>query len=181
MDSTWQGKRPATEYPPHCYGYGADQIGYDESEDCLYINVIRPAATQQDAKLPVAVWIYGGGLTQGGSADKRYNMSFFVENSVAQGTPIIGVSFNYRLSVFGFLNGKEAEDAGVTNIGFRDQRLALHWLNENIDAFGGDKDAVTIFGESAGAESVTAQVFAYKGQHSGLFRSAAAQSGFGSM
>lgn len=108
-------------------------------------------------------------------------MSFFVENSVAQGTPIIGVSFNYRLSVFGFLNGKEALDAGVTNIGFRDQRLALRWLNENIEAFGGDKDAVSIFGESAGAESVTAQVFAYKGQHDGLFRSAAAQSGFGSM
>ncbi|KAH7329658.1 carboxylesterase [Stachybotrys elegans] len=181
LDSAWQGKRPATEYPRHCYGYGTDQIGYEESEDCLYINVIRPAATPQDAKLPVAVWIYGGGLTQGGSADRRYNMSFFVENSVAQGTPIIGVSFNYRLSVFGFLNGKEAEEAGVTNIGFRDQRLALRWINENINAFGGDKDAVTIFGESAGAESVTAQVFAYKGQHDGLFRSAAAQSGFGSM
>ncbi|KAK0389867.1 hypothetical protein NLU13_3440 [Sarocladium strictum] len=181
LDSEWHGKRPATEYPKHCYGYGADQIGYEESEDCLYINVIRPAGIPKDAKLPVAAWIYGGGLTNGGSADRRYNMSFFVENSVARGTPIIGVSFNYRLSVFGFLNGKEALDAGVTNIGFRDQRLALRWLNENIDAFGGDKDAVTIFGESAGAESVTAQVFAYKGQHAGLFRSAAAQSGFGSL
>jgi carboxylesterase type B len=181
LDTKWHDKRPATEYPKHCYGYGADQIGYEESEDCLYINVIRPAGIPKDAKLPVATWIYGGGLSNGGSADRRYNMSFFVENSVSQGTPIIGVSFNYRLSVFGFLNGKEALDAGVTNIGFRDQRLALRWLNENIDAFGGDKDAVTIFGESAGAESVTAQVFAYKGQHDGLFRSAAAQSGFGSM
>jgi carboxylesterase type B len=181
LDSAWQDKRPATEYPRHCYGYGADQIGYEESEDCLYVNVIRPAGIPEDAKLPVAVWIYGGGLQQGGSADRRYNMSFFVENSVEQGTPIIFASFNYRLSVFGFLNGREAENAGVTNIGFRDQRLALRWLNENIAAFGGDKDAVTIFGESAGAESVTAQVFAYNGQHDGLFRSAAAQSGFGSM
>ena len=107
-------------------------------------------------------------------------MSFFVENSVAQGTPIIGVSFNYRLSIFGFLNGKEAEDAGLTNIGFRDQRLALRWVNENINAFGGNKDAVTIFGESAGAESVAAQVFAYRGRDDGLFRSASGQSGFGS-
>jgi carboxylesterase type B len=102
----------------------------------------------------------------GGTADRRYNLSFIVERSVKQGTPIIGVSLNYRLSVFGFLTGKEALDAGLTNIGFRDQRLALRWVRENIAAFGGSPDKVTIFGESSGAESVTAQVFAYNGKQS---------------
>ncbi len=73
----------------------------------------------------------------GGSADNRYNLSFIVQNSVEQGTPIVGVSLNYRLSAFGFIGGREALAAGVTNLGFRDQRLALRWINENNAAFGG--------------------------------------------
>jgi acetylcholinesterase len=99
----------------------------------------------------------------GGSGDQRYNLSFIVQHSVEMGKPIIGVSINYRLHAFGFLAGKEALAAGVTNLGFRDQRLALRWVNENIAAFGGAPDKVTIWGESSGAESVTAQVFAYNG------------------
>lgn len=100
----------------------------------------------------------------GGSADRRYNLSFIVENSVELGTPMIAVSLNYRLSAFGFLCGSEALDAGIANNGFRDQRLALHWINENIASFGGDPTKVTIWGESAGAESVSAQVLAYNGK-----------------
>jgi carboxylesterase type B len=129
----------------------------------LYINVIRPAGLDDTADLPVAVWIHGGGLTTGGSADPRYNLSFIVNHSVEMGTPIISVSFNYRLSAFGFLTGKEAMEEGITNIGFRDQRLALQWVQENIAAFGGSPEKVTIWGESAGAESVTAQMLAYNG------------------
>lgn len=101
----------------------------------------------------------------GGSQDRRYNLSFIVENSVALGTPMIGVSINYRLSAYGFLCGSEALDAGVVNNGFRDQRLALHWVNENIASFGGSPDKVTIWGESSGAESVSAQVLAYNGAY----------------
>lgn len=126
--------------------------------------MIRPSGVAPDAELPVAVWIHGGGLYMGGSADRRYNLSFIVENSVALGTPMIGVSLNYRLSAFGFLHGSEALDAGVANNGFRDQRLALRWVNENIAAFGGDPAKVTIWGESSGAESVNAQVLAYNGE-----------------
>lgn len=100
----------------------------------------------------------------GGSADRRYNLSFIVERSVEMGAPVIGVSFNYRLSALGFLCGDEAKDAGIVNNGFRDQRLALRWVNENIKAFGGSPNKVTIFGESSGAESVSAQVFAYNGK-----------------
>ncbi|AEO67420.1 uncharacterized protein THITE_125668 [Thermothielavioides terrestris NRRL 8126] len=179
LNSSWEGVRNATAYPPHCVGYGGDEVGYPMSEDCLYLNVIRPAGISNTAGLPVAVWIHGGGLYMGGSADRRYNLSFIVQNSVEQGTPMIGVSLNYRLSAFGFLCGKEAMDAGVVNFGFKDQRLALRWIHENIAAFGGAPDKVTIWGESSGAESVSAQTLAYGGRDDGLFRGVIAESGYG--
>ncbi|KAG5923972.1 hypothetical protein E4U53_003487, partial [Claviceps sorghi] len=161
LDEAWNATRLAQSYPAHCQGYERVNNGYKMSEDCLYLNVVRPHGPAPDAKLPVAVWIHGGALVAGGSADRRYNPSFIVEKSVRMKKPIIGVSLNYRLSAFGFLGSKEALDAGATNIGFRDQRLALQWVSENIHAFGGSPDKVTIWGESSGAESVTAQVFAY--------------------
>lgn len=77
---------------------------------------------------------------------------------------MIGVSINYRVSAFGFLAGSEALEAGIANNGFRDQRLALQWINENVASFGGDPTKVTIWGESSGAESVSAQVLAYNGE-----------------
>lgn len=92
---------------------------------------------------------FRGGLYEGGNADRRYNMSFIIQNSVDSNNPIIGVQINYRLSGWGWLYSKEIQDTGVTNIGLRDQRLALHWVQENIEAFGGDPTKVTIFGESA--------------------------------
>ncbi|KAH8788755.1 Alpha/Beta hydrolase protein [Diaporthe sp. PMI_573] len=179
LDSTWNGTEPATSYPPSCVGYGGDNIGYSMSEDCLFLNVIRPAGIDETAELPVAVWIHGGGLYMGGSQDRRYNLSFIVQNSVDLGTPMIGVSINYRVSAFGFLAGSEVLEAGIANNGFRDQRLALRWINENVKSFGGDPTKVTIWGESSGAESVSAQVLAYNGRDDGLFRAAIGQSGFG--
>ncbi|KAG6206306.1 hypothetical protein E4U34_008272, partial [Claviceps purpurea] len=135
LDEGWDTIRPATSYPPHCFGYGSFNIGYNMSEDCLYLNVVRPHGLTRDSKLPVAFYIHGGGLGtradptqyQGGSAEKRYNLSFIVEQSVQMKKPIIGVSLNYRLAAWGFLGSKEALDAGVANVGFRDQRMALHW------------------------------------------------------
>ncbi|CAN8098798.1 unnamed protein product [Discula destructiva] len=179
LDTVWNGTQPAKTYPPSCIGYGSDNVGYSLSEDCLYLNVIRPAGVDSTAGLPVALWIHGGGLYMGGSQDHRYNLSFIVQRSVELGTPMVGVSINYRLSAYGFLMGSEALEAGIANNGFRDQRLALRWVNENIAAFGGDPAKVTIWGESSGAESVNAQVLAYNGRDDGLFRAAIAQSGFG--
>ncbi|RGP76050.1 hypothetical protein FLONG3_5441 [Fusarium longipes] len=179
LNTSWNGVREVTELPVHCYGYGYDQDGYEQSEDCLYLNVIRPANLKATAGLPVAVWFHGGGLTMGGASDTRYNLSFIVEQSVTLGKPLIGIGLNYRLSAFGFITGKEVLKEGASNLGFRDQRLALHWIKENIKAFGGDPGQVTIFGESSGAESVAAQVFAYNGRDDGLFRGAIGQSGFG--
>ena len=73
----------------------------------------------------------------GGAPDQRYNLSFIVQNSVSIGTPMIGVSIGYRLSAWGFLASSEVAGSGNTNMGLRDQRLALHWIQENIAAFGG--------------------------------------------
>jgi carboxylesterase type B len=87
------------------------------------------------------------------------------------------VSINYRLHGFGFMWGTEVKEAGVANLGFKDQRLALHWVSENIAAFGGDPDKVTIWGESAGGWSVGYQLLAYGGRDDGLFRGAIMQSG----
>lgn len=155
---------PATAYPPFCVGYGGDDLGFETSEDCLYLNVIRPStAAASSTSLPVAVWIHGGGLYQGGSKDPRYNSSFIVQNSVEMNKPMIVVNIQYRLSAWGFLGGKEAFEGGATNLGFRDQRLALHWIQENIAAFGGNPKLVTIWGESAGAQSVGSQLLAYNG------------------
>ena len=118
-------------------------------EDCLTINVVRPAGIPSSKKLPVAVWIYGGGFLFGGSSWPLTNLSTFVNASQQAGTPIIAVSFNYRLGIFGFLAGSELAAEGNVNLGLHDQRLALRWINENIASFGGDPKKVTIFGESA--------------------------------
>lgn len=95
----------------------------------------------------------------------------------SSGKPFIAVSFNYRLSAWGFLSSQEVVDSGNTNIGLRDQRLALQWVQENIAAFGGDPAKVTIWGESAGGMSVGYHLTAYGGRDDGLFRGAIMQSG----
>jgi len=176
LNSSFNTTKSATAYYPECVGYGGDDIGYNVSEDCLALNVIRPA-NYSGQNLPVAVWIHGGGLQMGGTPDRRYNLSFIVENSVQIGKPIIGVSIAYRLGPWGFLFSQEVQGSGNTNIGLRDQRLALHWIQENIAAFGGDPTKVTIWGESAGAYSVGAHLVAYGGRNDNLFRAGIMESG----
>lgn len=109
--------------------------------------------------------------------DPRYNLSFIVSESVRNGSPIVAASIQYRLSNWGWMFGRELAEAGAGNLGLRDQRLALHWIQENIQAFGGDNRKVTIWGESAGAFSVGYHVVAYGGRDDGLFRSGILQSG----
>lgn len=87
------------------------------------------------------------------------------------------MTINYRLSTWGFLNSAEIREAGATNLGLRDQRLALHWIQENIASFGGDPKKVTIWGESAGGMSVGNQLIAYGGRDDGLFRAGIMESG----
>lgn len=142
------------------------------SEDCLYLNVWTPAKSPKE-KLPVLMWIYGGGFTSGSSACAVYDG----EAMAKQG--IIFVSINYRVGVFGFLahpeltreSGKKASG----NYAFMDQLAALKWIKNNIAAFGGDPNKVTIAGQSAGSFSVQALVASPLSK--GLFRSAIAHSG----
>ncbi len=125
------------------------------SEDCLYLNIWQPAeALSSDEKLPVLFYIHGGSLTDGKSYDERFRGETLAKKGV------IVVTVGYRLNVFGYLATDElaAESANGTtgNYGLLDQIAALKWVNENIEAFGGDNKRITIAGESAGASSVNA-------------------------
>ena len=148
-------------------------------EDCLTVNVQRPAGTKADAKLPVLFWIFGGGFELGSTA--MYDGASLVAESVAQGKPIVFVAVNYRVGGFGFMPGKEVLEDGSANLGLLDQRLGLQWVADNIAAFGGDPEKVTIWGESAGAISVLDQMMLYDGDNSykgkPLFRAGIMNSG----
>ncbi|OCH90540.1 alpha/beta-hydrolase [Obba rivulosa] len=145
------------------------------SEDCLTLNVFVPSGTTPDAKLPVVAWVFGGGFSTGSAID--YNGQAVVKRSVELDEPLIYVSLNYRLSAFGFLSSKEVQEAGVGNLGLRDQRQALRWIQNYIGAFGGDPEKVTIWGESAGSWSVALQLLTNGGNPEGLFRAAFLESG----
>jgi len=124
------------------------------SEDCLYLNVWTPAKSA-DEKLPVMVWIFGGGLREGYPSE----MEFDGERIARRG--VILVSINYRLNAFGFLAHPELtkEDPEFpTNFGHLDQRFAIQWVKRNIAAFGGDPDNITVFGQSAGGGSTFVQL-----------------------
>ncbi|KAF6745462.1 triacylglycerol lipase 3 [Ephemerocybe angulata] len=120
-----------------------------QSEDCLFINVYRPSSVPLTRKLPILFWTYGGSFARGSSTD--FDGKDLVARSIKRGTPMIYVNFNYRLGPLGFPQGQEADDKRALNLGILDQIAALEWVQANIHAFGGDKDKVTISGESAGA------------------------------
>ncbi len=172
----WDGVRKATSFGSHCLQgnvYG-DMVFRDPggSEDCLTLNVWRPAKTSSE-KLPVMVWIYGGGFVAGTTSEGRQDGTHLAQQGV------IIVSMNYRLGVFGFLVlselAKESGRNSAGNYGLLDQLAALHWVHENIAAFGGDPENVTIFGESAGSFSVSAQMASPLAK--GLFQRAIGESG----
>ncbi|KFZ05843.1 hypothetical protein V501_07972 [Pseudogymnoascus sp. VKM F-4519 (FW-2642)] len=178
LNSSWSGTHEAVEPGLTCSGYGSNNLlGLEVGEDCLNLNVVRPSGTKANAKLPVMVWIYGGGFRQGSINDREFNTSYMVETSVQIGKPVIIVSINYRLSAFGFLFSKEVQSKGATNLGIRDQWKALEWINENIAGFGGDPKQVTVWGESAGAFAIGWLTVAYGGQNSNLFQKAIMVSG----
>lgn len=145
------------------------------SEDCLYANVVRPAGVSAGADLPVVVWIYGGAFMAGDAS--AYNGTSIIARSMSLKTPIVYVSFNYRLNAFGFLGGREVQEANLGNLGLYDQRLALEWVQKYISTFGGDPGKVIIWGQSAGSISAMLQMVAYDGDLNGLFQGAIMESG----
>lgn len=180
ISSSWHAPLDVSSYGPTCYGFGSNTLlNLTQSEDCLNLNVVKPAGTTQAGNLPVLLWMYGGGFRQGASADPMWNLSYIVHQSVQQRQPIIAISINYRLSFLGLPGGQEAVDAGIANLGLKDQRTAFQWVQENVAAFGGDPSKVTIWGESAGGSSVADQLVAYGGKGGkGLFRAGIIVSGF---
>jgi para-nitrobenzyl esterase len=169
----WTGVRKATGFGARCMQgrIFSDMVFRDEmSEDCLYLNVWTPAVSAKE-RLPVMVWIYGGGFQAGSASEPRQDG----ENLAKKG--VVVVSFNYRLGVFGFLSHPDlTKEAGASgNYGLLDQVAALQWVKKNVAAFGGDPRQVTIFGESAGSFSVSALMASPLAQ--GLFQRAIGESG----
>ena len=170
----WHGTRPATEPGPRCAqpasAPGTPQApaggGADGTEDCLTLDVTVPAGTTADAGLPVLVWIHGGGFNTGAGTDVD-------PRRLAEAGPLVVVTVNYRLGIFGFFGLPGLEGSG--SFGLLDQRAALRWVQRNIAAFGGDPDDVTLAGQSAGADSVCAHLTSP--QSVGLFHRVIMQSG----
>ncbi|KAH6874981.1 carotenoid ester lipase, partial [Coprinopsis sp. MPI-PUGE-AT-0042] len=148
-----------------------------QDEDCLTLNVVRPAGIAANASLPVLVWIYGGGFAAGSTVEFDGIVTSVVNRSIALEKPVVLVSINYRVNAFGFLASQEVADEGTGNFGLQDQREALRWIQRYIGAFGGNSSHVTMWGESAGAISAGLQMVANNGTDEGLFHAAFMQSG----
>jgi len=173
----WAGVRRADQFGPDCMqhrgqtpGYG-DSSGPMPSEDCLTLNIWVPKSAA-NAKLPVMVWIYGGGYVVGSGSQPQYDGVRLAERGV------LVVTINYRLGRFGFFAHPalmaEARGQPLGNYGIMDQLAALRWVQRNIQAFGGDPHNVTIFGESAGASFVSSLLVSPLSE--GLFQKAIVES-----
>jgi para-nitrobenzyl esterase len=173
----WDGVRHETEFASACPQNASAQGPESMNEDCLYANVWSPSPTPEDA--PVMVWVHGGGNFAGSAGDLVpgteqlwYDGQFFASRH-----GVVVVTFNYRLGPFGFFPHPDlAEDGSPPgNQGLLDQRRLLEWVHDNIGAFGGNPDNVTIFGESAGSADVCYHVASPRSR--GLFHRAISQSG----
>ncbi|XP_069822381.1 fatty acyl-CoA hydrolase precursor, medium chain-like [Dendropsophus ebraccatus] len=173
----WRSVREASEYPPMCLQVEDFMNGLGKyyqtslkmpkpSEDCLYLNVFTPTDRDKKSELPVMVYIHGGGLVLGLA-------SIYDGSALSAYENVVVVVIQYRLGIPGFFSIRDDQSRG--NYGFFDQVAALQWVQENIADFGGDPTSVTIFGESAGAVSVSTLVLSPLSK--GLFHRAIAESG----
>ena len=175
----WEGVRDASKFGANCaqagWPRGSGSIAEGSSEDCLYLNVWCPAGTKPGAKLPVMVWIHGGAFVCGSGSCPGTSGNQFAKQGV------ILMTFNYRLGRLGHFAfpalSEEHPEEPKGSYAYMDQIAALKWVQENIAAFGGDPDNVTIFGESAGGVSVHSLLTIPAAR--GLFHKAISQSGGG--
>ncbi|KAL2420041.1 Lipase 4 [Exophiala dermatitidis] len=146
---------------------------FPTSEDCLTANVFRHVPEQTKSKLlPVAVYVHGGAYNRGNSAfHKTASMVAWSEE------PFVAVSFNYRIGALGFLPSRKTASEGLLNLGLKDQRLLLQWVQENIHLFGGNKNNVTLFGLSSGAHSIGHHILHHTRSNPAPFHRAIIESG----
>ena len=168
----WDGVKDATTYGPSCI-QSFEMLDFrpllpnkEISEDCLTLQVYVPRVLQSGPHLSVMVWIHGGGYNIG-------QAMMYDGTTLAMEGDVIVVTVNYRLGVFGFLSTEDSSAPG--NYGLWDQRLAIQWVKENIENFGGNPQSITIFGESAGGGSVAMQ--SISPTNAGLFQRTIMQSG----
>lgn len=174
---TWEGELDASNYGANCAqsGWGGEPgtIAEGSSEDCLYLNIWKPVNHSEDAKLPVMVWIHGGGFTGGSGSGSGIAGDAFAKQGV------ILITFNYRLGRLGHFAfpalSKEHPEEPKGSYAYMDQIAALEWVKKNIASFGGDPENVTIFGFSAGGVSVHSLLTITSAQ--GLFQKAISHSG----
>lgn len=172
----WSGTIDAVHFGPGCPQqalFSRNKAQHASmNEDCLRLNIWRPAASMALQKYPVMVWIHGGGFVSGTSSPARYNGKAFARSGV------ILVSIDYRVGRLGFFAHPALEDDPLRgNYGLMDQIEALRWIGRHIDAFGGDANNITLFGESAGAMSIVSLLTSRAAK--GLFHKAIIQSGGG--
>lgn len=169
----WTGVRDGSKFGPDCMQPPEypELRGSGMSEDCLSINVWTPARTNRQ-RLPVMVWVYGGGFTYGSGSHPSYDGEALARRG------IVVVTFNYRMGLFGYLAHPQLSAESPTrssgNYALMDQLAALRWVQRNIGAFGGDAARVTVAGQSAGAMSISAMLIS--GRADGLFQQAILQS-----
>lgn len=166
LEPEWDGVFNAVNEHVRCPQKFADNFVWGQ-EDCLIINIFHPLYSEVDKLLPVKVFIHGGGFREGSSSRLLFGPDYLVRKN------IVLVTFNYRVAVTGFLCLGIKDAPG--NAGLKDQVAALKWVQRNIKVFGGDPDNVTIFGESAGAASVSLHIVSPASK--GLFHKAILQSG----
>ncbi len=174
----WKGVRDANKFCASCAQAGwprGSGLSKGSSEDCLFLNIWKPASATSISKLPVMVWIHGGGFVAGSGGGSDFTGAAFAKQDV------ILVSINYRLGRFGFFAfpalSNENPNEFKGNYAYMDQIAALQWIQKNIAEFGGDANNVTLFGESAGGVSVQSLLTIPSAK--GLFQKAIVQSGGG--
>jgi len=163
----WSGELKAFSEGNICMQYPLMSNKVVGSEDCLYLNIFVPQTEETNQERAVMIFIHGGAFNYGSASLIELSPDYLLDENV------IVVTINYRLNVLGFLNFDIDECPG--NMGLKDQRLAIKWVKENISAFGGDANNITIFGESAGSASV--QCHTISPRSTGLFQKAIMQSG----
>ncbi|KAK2050170.1 carboxylesterase [Colletotrichum somersetense] len=168
-----EGTTDAIDFGPICLGTDVTYPTSGQDEDCLFVNVWSPNNTTPDSKLPVWLFIQGGGYTS--NANPNWNGSQIVDVS---GQNIVFVNFNYRVGLWGFLASERVKKDGALNVGLLDQRLVMKWVQNHISKFGGDPGHVVIHGLSAGAGSVALHLAAYGGRDDKLFVGAMSESVF---